>query len=176
MTDCPKCGGSGFIQKGDEVKKCSCKFREELLAYLPKIFKGDPTAKKFPFAQFEGKNIRAKSDIRKFGSLANTLLMNHYLRNPKFAYSVVGYTTFVEQFFEGDVTPHYEADLLILLVYGGYYHSKTEEYLFSLLKDRELNRKPTLVFIDKEFGDNLVKDRLGETVHKHVMAFPDVKL
>ena len=146
------------------------------MTYLPKIFKGDPVAKKFPFNQFEGKNMRAKADIRRFGSLANTLLMNHYLRDPKFTYSVVGYTTFIEQFFEGDVAPYYESDLLILLVYGGYQHSKTEEYLFSLLKDRELNRRPTLVFIDKGFGDNLVKSRLGESVFNHVMTFPDVKL
>jgi hypothetical protein len=177
--DCIKCNNTGFtgdLTTSEPLKKCVCMFTRDLKAYLPKMFAGDQVAKKFPFTAFQGKNIRTKGNIRKFGSLANTLLMNHFLRNPEFKYSVVGYTTFIEQFFEGEVSPHYEADLLILLVYGGYKHSKTEEYLYSLLKDRELNRKPTLVFFDKDLGEALVKDRLGATVVKHIESFTSVNI
>ncbi len=48
-TDCTKCGGSGFLESGDKVVKCSCLVTKELKAYLPKIFEGDKIAKKFTF-------------------------------------------------------------------------------------------------------------------------------
>lgn len=162
MSECDKCNDTGFIDVDGTLKECTCRIKKALLAYLPDIFSKYPVAKKFDHKPFEGSDFVYKTELSKFGSFANTLLTRKFLLNRKFTYDIVTAYAFIEKGFDSATQNYYDCDLLFLLIYGGYKNKLYQDWIPSLIKDRQLNNLQTIIFIDKnDYPEEKLRDWFG---------------
>lgn len=175
---CIHCQGTGFVQReGSEIAtKCPCRVSQELRSFLPSVFKACPVSRTaFPYEIFSQDTITWNPNIKIFGSFINTYLTHAYLRNPKFTYRLVTFTTVAEVFYEPESNELYSCELLILLVHGGYKNTRTEQCLYALLKDRELHGRMTHVYVDSaDYTASNLPSYLGDTVFKLISKFKKV--
>ncbi len=178
MTPCTKCNDTGYKlnPETDQLIECSCKLRKELKAWLPPMFSNYPIVKKFNHKQFVDKNICYKGDLKKFGAFINTYLTHRYLLNRNYTYDLASWYGFLEKFFDLENNRFYEADLMILLVYGGYKNKIAEDKLPSLLKDRILTNKQTIVFVDtSSYSDSKIREYMGVEFLNLINEFTPMK-
>lgn len=174
MSKCLVCNDNKFIERGGVVRECPCQTKKAVKAFLPPMFSKYPLAKKFDYKKFDT-DLLYRTTLSKFGSFANTFLTHKFLVNRKFRYEITTAYGFVEAFFEGDSLRFYEEELLIMMLYGGYKNKASPDRMITLMKDRALMNRKTIVFVDStDHPDTKIQDWYGKEFLDHINQFTKI--